>query len=159
MSIIFKAKPRYNFPLELTNGFLVYKKKAFSSNVLQALPDIACLLLLICMYLLSYSLYSSLGLPSSLPTSFLKINFYQIIVDLQSCVTFCYTVNQIYIYIYIYMPTLFQILFQYRPDKLWTEVHDTVQETGIKIISPVKKCKNSKWLSDEAFQVAVKEEK
>ena len=36
------------------------------------------------------------------------------------------------------------------------EIHDTVQETGIKIISKKKKCKTSKWLSKEALQIAVK---
>ena len=41
------------------------------------------------------------------------------------------------------------------PDELWTEVHDIVQETGIKIIPVEKKCK-SKWLSGEALQIAVK---
>ena len=30
------------------------------------------------------------------------------------------------------------------PDELWMEVHDTVQETGIKTISKKKKCKKSK---------------
>ena len=30
------------------------------------------------------------------------------------------------------------------PDELWTEVHDTVQETGIKTIHVEKKCKKSK---------------
>ena len=30
------------------------------------------------------------------------------------------------------------------PDELWTEVHDTVQETGIKIIPMEKKCKKAK---------------
>ena len=38
------------------------------------------------------------------------------------------------------------------PDKLWTEVHDTVQETGIKTIPMEKKCKKAKWLSGEALQ-------
>ena len=33
------------------------------------------------------------------------------------------------------------------PDKLWTEVPDIVQETGIKIIPMEKKCKKAKWLS------------
>ena len=33
------------------------------------------------------------------------------------------------------------------PDELWTEVHDIVQETGIKIIPMEKKCKKAKWLS------------
>ena len=37
------------------------------------------------------------------------------------------------------------------PDELWTEVHDTVQETGIKTIPKKKKCKKAKWLSEEAF--------
>ena len=42
------------------------------------------------------------------------------------------------------------------PDELWTEVHDIVQETGIKTIPKKKKCKKAKWLSEEALQVAVK---
>ena len=42
------------------------------------------------------------------------------------------------------------------PDELWTEVHDIVQETGIKTILVEKKCKKAKWLSEEALQVAVK---
>ena len=42
------------------------------------------------------------------------------------------------------------------PDELWTEVHDIVQETGIKIISMEKICKKAKWLSGEALQIAVK---
>ena len=42
------------------------------------------------------------------------------------------------------------------PDELWTEVHDIVQETGIKTISKKKKCKKAKWLSEEALQIAVK---
>ena len=45
------------------------------------------------------------------------------------------------------------------PDELWTEVHDIVQERGIKPISKKKKCKKAKWLSEEALQIAVKEEK
>ena len=45
------------------------------------------------------------------------------------------------------------------PDVLWTEVPDTVQETGIKTIPMKKKCKKVKWLSEEALQIAVKEEK
>ena len=36
------------------------------------------------------------------------------------------------------------------------EVPDTVQETGIKTISKKKKCKQAKWLSAEALQIAVK---
>ena len=42
------------------------------------------------------------------------------------------------------------------PDELWMEVHDIVQETGIKTIPKKKKCKKAKWLSDEAWQIAVK---
>ena len=42
------------------------------------------------------------------------------------------------------------------PDKLWTEVRDTVQETGIKTIPKKKKCKKAKWLSEKALQIAVK---
>ena len=42
------------------------------------------------------------------------------------------------------------------PDELWTEVHDIVQETGIKTIPKKKKCKKTKWLSEEALQIAVK---
>ena len=42
------------------------------------------------------------------------------------------------------------------PDKLWTEVCDIVQETGIKTIPMEKKCKKAKWLSEEALQIAVK---
>ena len=42
------------------------------------------------------------------------------------------------------------------PDELWTEVHDIVQETGIKTIPKKKECKKAKWLSEEALQIAVK---
>ena len=42
------------------------------------------------------------------------------------------------------------------PDELWTEVHDIVQETGIKTIPMEKKCKKAKLLSGEALQIAVK---
>ena len=42
------------------------------------------------------------------------------------------------------------------PDELWTEVCDTVQETGNKIIPRKKKLKKAKWLSGEALQRAVK---
>ena len=41
-------------------------------------------------------------------------------------------------------------------DELWMEIHDTVQETGIKTIPKKKKCKNAKWLSEEVLQTAVK---
>ena len=42
------------------------------------------------------------------------------------------------------------------PDELWMEVHDIVQETGIKTIPMEKKCKKAKWLSGETLQIAVK---
>ena len=46
-------------------------------------------------------------------------------------------------------------LIERLPDELWTEVHDIVQETGIKTIPKEKKCKKAKWLSEEALQIAV----
>ena len=45
------------------------------------------------------------------------------------------------------------------PDELWTEVHDIVQETGIKTIPMEKKRKKAKWLSGETLQIAVKRRK
>ena len=36
------------------------------------------------------------------------------------------------------------------------EVHDIVQETGIKTIPMEKKCKKAKWFSEEALHIAVK---
>ena len=42
------------------------------------------------------------------------------------------------------------------PDELWIEVHDIVQETGIKTIPMEKKCKKTKWLSEEVLPIAVK---
>ena len=42
------------------------------------------------------------------------------------------------------------------PGELWTEVHDIVQETGIKTILQKKKCKKADWLSEEALQIAEK---
>ena len=41
------------------------------------------------------------------------------------------------------------------PDDLWTEVRDTVQETGIKTIPMEKNCKKAKWLSEKGLQIAV----
>ena len=44
------------------------------------------------------------------------------------------------------------------PEELRTEVHDIVQEGGIKIILNFlkeKKCKKAKWLSEEALQMTV----
>ena len=42
------------------------------------------------------------------------------------------------------------------PDELWNEVHDIVQEAGIKTILKKKKCKKEKWMSEEALQIEVK---
>ena len=42
------------------------------------------------------------------------------------------------------------------PDELWMEVCDIVQETGSKTIPKEKKCKEAKWLSEEALQIAEK---
>ena len=44
------------------------------------------------------------------------------------------------------------------PEELWTEVHDTISEAGIKTIPKKKKCKKAKWLSEEALQIAEKRE-
>ena len=45
------------------------------------------------------------------------------------------------------------------PEEPWMEVHDIVQEAMIKTIPKKKKHKNAKWLSEEALQIAEKEEK
>ena len=42
------------------------------------------------------------------------------------------------------------------PEELWMEVHDFVQEAGIKTIPKKKKCKKAKWLSEEGLQIAEK---
>ena len=43
------------------------------------------------------------------------------------------------------------------PEELWAEVHDIVQEVmTIKTIPKRKKCKEAKWLSEEALQIAEK---
>ena len=41
-------------------------------------------------------------------------------------------------------------------DEVWMEVHDIVQETGIKSMLMQKKCNKGKWMSEEALQIAVK---
>ena len=45
------------------------------------------------------------------------------------------------------------------PEELWTEVWEIVQEAVIKTTPKKKKCKKAKWLSEEALQIAMKEEK
>ena len=42
------------------------------------------------------------------------------------------------------------------PEELWMEVPDIVQEIPIKTIPKKKKCKEAKWLSEEALQIAEK---
>ena len=42
------------------------------------------------------------------------------------------------------------------PEELWTKVPDIVQEAGIKTIPKEKKCKKTKWLSEEALQIVEK---
>ena len=41
-------------------------------------------------------------------------------------------------------------------EELWMEVHDIVQDPGIKTILKKKKCKKAKWLFEEALQIAVR---
>ena len=50
-------------------------------------------------------------------------------------------------------------LIDREPEELWTEVCDIVQEAVIKTIPKKKKCKQAKWLSEKALQIAVKEAK
>ena len=42
------------------------------------------------------------------------------------------------------------------PEELWMEVHNTVQEVVIKTFHNKRKCKKSKWLSEEALQISEK---
>ena len=42
------------------------------------------------------------------------------------------------------------------PGELWMEVHDIVQEAGIKAIPKKMRCKKAKWLSNEDLQIALK---
>ena len=42
------------------------------------------------------------------------------------------------------------------PEELWMEVPNIVQETVIKSIPKKKTCKQAKWLSEEALQIAEK---
>ena len=44
------------------------------------------------------------------------------------------------------------------PEEVWKEVHDIVPEAVTKSIPKKKKCKKAKWLSEEALQIAEKEE-
>ena len=44
------------------------------------------------------------------------------------------------------------------PEELWMEVHDILQQVLTKTIPKKKKCKNGKWLFEEALQIAEKRE-
>ena len=48
-------------------------------------------------------------------------------------------------------------LIDRKPDELWTEVHDIVQEAVTKTIPKKKKCKKAKWLPEAVLQIAEKE--
>ena len=41
------------------------------------------------------------------------------------------------------------------PDELWTEIHDIVQETGMKTFPVENKCRKAKWLSEKALKMVV----
>ena len=43
-------------------------------------------------------------------------------------------------------------LIDREPDELWMEVHDIVQDTGIKTIHKKKKNKKAKWLSEKVLE-------
>ena len=45
------------------------------------------------------------------------------------------------------------------PQELWMEVCNTAQEVVTKTIPKKKKCKKTKWLSEEALQIAEKRRK
>ena len=70
---------------------------------------------------------------------------------------FRYDLNQIPYDCTVEMTNIFKgsDLIDRVPEKLWMEIHNTVQEVGIKII-PKKKCKKAKWLSEEALHIAKK---
>ena len=71
---------------------------------------------------------------------------------------FRYDLNQIPYDYTVELRNRFKVLdlIDREPDELWMEVCDIVQDTGIKIIPMEKKCKNAKWFSEEALQIAVK---
>ena len=47
-------------------------------------------------------------------------------------------------------------LIERDPEELWMEVHDIIQEAGIKTIPKKKKCRKAKWVSEKALQIAEK---
>ena len=74
---------------------------------------------------------------------------------------FTYDLNQIPYNYTVEVTNRFKGLDQINrvPDELWMEVRDIVQETRIKTIPNKMKCQKVKWLSEEALQIAEKEEK
>ena len=67
---------------------------------------------------------------------------------------FRYDLNQIHYY-YTVKKQIQGIRSDRVPEELWMEVRDIVQETGIKTIPKEKKCKKTKWLSEELLQIAM----
>ena len=72
----------------------------------------------------------------------------------KTTISFRYDLNQIPYYYTVEVRNRFKglDLIDKVPDELWNEVHDIVQETGIKTIPMEKKCKKAKWQSEEALQ-------
>ena len=72
--------------------------------------------------------------------------------------TFRYGLNQILYNYTVQVTNRFKglCLIDRLPEELWMEVHDTIQESGIKTIPKKMKCKKAKWLSEEALQIAEK---
>ena len=71
---------------------------------------------------------------------------------------FKYDLNQIPYYYTVEVRNRFKglDLIDRVADELWMEVHNIVQETGIKTIPKKKKCKKAKWLSEEVLQIGEK---
>ena len=71
---------------------------------------------------------------------------------------FKYDLNQIPYDCTVEMTNIFKgsDLIDRVPEKLWMEIHNTVQKAVIKTMPKRKKCKKAKWLSEEALQTAVK---
>ena len=72
--------------------------------------------------------------------------------------TFMYDLNQIHYDYTVEVRNRFKglDLIDKVPEELWVEVHDIVQETGIKHVPKKKKYKMANWLSEEALQIAEK---
>ena len=74
--------------------------------------------------------------------------------------TFRYDLSQIPYYFTVEVTHRFKglSLIDRLPEELWTEVHDIVQEAVINTAPKKKKCKQAKWLSEEALQIVEKKE-